>query len=54
MTPKEKTKIQAAIDDTKLRLEDARRRWQSILVEVNTLEEQVRTLEIIKENKDLV
>jgi hypothetical protein len=51
---KEKTKIQAAIDDTKLRLDEARRKWQSILVEVNTLEEQLRTLEIIKDNKDLI
>jgi vacuolar-type H+-ATPase subunit H len=49
----QKTKIEAAIDDTKLRLEDARRRWSKILVEVDTLEQQLRTLEIINENKDL-
>jgi hypothetical protein len=47
----EKTKIQAAIDDTKLRLEDAKRRWQKVLVEVDTLEQQLRTLEIIQEDK---
>lgn len=48
----EKTKIDLAIDDTNLRLNEARRKWQSILVKIETLEEQLRTLEIIRDKKD--
>lgn len=48
----QKTKIDIAIDDTNLRLNEARRKWQAILVEIETLEKQLRTLELIRDNED--
>lgn len=48
----EKTKIDRAIDDTNLRLNNAKRKWQSILVEIETLEQQLRTLEIIRDDNN--
>lgn len=45
-------KIEVAIRDTKLRLEDAERKNQMLLVEIATLRKQLDTLEGIKDNKN--
>ena len=46
-------KIERAIYDTKLRLEDLKRRRMLLIAEINSFEEHLETLEIIERNKSI-
>ena len=48
------TKIDAAINDTKLRLDFVKRELMLMSRERDVLQTQLDTLEIIKENKELI
>lgn len=46
-------KIERAIYDTKLRLEDLKRQRMILIAEINAYQEQIETLEVIKNNKSI-
>jgi hypothetical protein len=46
-------KIERAIYDTKLRLEDLKRRRMLLIAEINSFEEHLETLETINRNKSI-
>ncbi len=46
-------KIERAIYDTKLRLDELRRQRTTLMAEINAYEEHIRTLESINNNKSI-
>ena len=46
-------KIERAIYDTKLRLEDLKRQRMILIAEINAYQEHLETLEVIEKNKSI-